>query len=667
MPVRPHPGTRTLRVFSVLCFAAALAVAPLARAEPVSVKRADFPPATGPATTQIGVNLEGVADFSRSMMFADAMKSARKFGSVKEPWDEKADVDDKGWPTTDAGVVVMADIPVKPGDYAFSCTGRCQVGLASKGSVKNQAYNRSTNTTTATVTIPDGVNDLFLTFKNTNGGVKNIKLMRPGFSASSKEHFTKEFLALLAPFSTLRTMDLTLTNNSPIAEWSERATPDDATQGMGNGKGVAWEYVIELANQTRKDLWINVPDKASDDYVRQLARLFKEKLDKDRNLYVEYSNEVWNSIFKQTGRNHEAAKAEIAAGDTTLTDGGKDQNEYYWGWKRVSKRTVQIARIFREVFGEEAMNTRVRPVLASQSANPFMTRLQLEYIAKYHGEPAKYIYGIAGAPYFGPDRKISDKDDASVEELINSIKADPGYMKVMAAYAVLARYYRVHHLCYEGGLGIEGEKNLANKIKVNRDPRIAGALTDYLNTWYGTGGELFMYYNLTSMYTKWGCWGLTDTISVPPARQTPKYKAVAAFEKAPMPPLAVRVTAPGQILAWQFDINEGGGIENSRDGGKNLCYLGDGSTFYYLLNVQEPGDYKLTFQTAATAPGGKLAIDLSGTTVGEVETPVTGDTQAWKSTAPLDVKLEKGQLVLRMRVAKSGMNIRSITFEKAAS
>ena len=38
----------------------------------------------------------------------------------------------------------------------------------------------------------------------------------------------------------------------------------------------------------------------SADYVREFARLVKGKLDPERRVYVEYSNEVWNGQFQQS-------------------------------------------------------------------------------------------------------------------------------------------------------------------------------------------------------------------------------------------------------------------------------------------------------------------------------------------------------------------------------
>ncbi len=654
-----------LRKFAV-CLAAGLsllAAIGVRAAEPIVVP-AGMMPATAGGKPQMGINLEQVVDYAHSMMFVDTIKSGRRFGSPTAPWDEKAAVDEHGWPTQDAGIVVMADVTVPPGDYTFSCTGTCALGLINtKGSVRNLAYNRDTNTTTATVAIDPGSTNLFLSLRNTGTGAKNIRLLRPGYALNTDQVFTKEFLAAIAPFSAMRTMDFTRTNDTDVSDWKDRPLPDDALQT--SKRGVAWEFAIQLANQTKKDLWINVPDRATDDYVKQLAQLFKDKLDPERAVYLEYSNEVWNNTFRQSGRNLEAAKAEVAAGDHKLNDGGKDDNQYYWGWKRVSKRLLEMTAIFKQVMGEESINTasktsgRIRPVLASQSANPFMTRMQVEFIQKYYGPPSQYIYGIAGAPYLGPDDKIANGESATVDALIKATNAHGWVKDVTMQYLMLAREYGVHHLCYEGGLAVDGEKNLEAKIGWNKDPRIAQIGKDYFDMWYGQGGELFMYYNLCGPWGKYGAWGLTDDIHV----QTTKMKAILDYINAPAPPISMGAAVPGTILAWQFTANVGGGVENSADGGKNLAYLQDGNTFEYLLNVKEPGDYVLTMQ-ASGGDEARLELSLSGTSLGTVKPVNTGNGQKWDSSEPIALKLERGQLVLLVRVSRANVNVRSFTFTK---
>ena len=78
-----------------------------------------------------------------------------------------------------------------------------------------------------------------------------------------------------------------------------------------------------------------------------------------RKVYVEYSNEVWNGQFKQYKQNDAAAKAEVAAGENTLNDGGRDTNVHYWARKRVAKRSVEMKKLLGD-------DPRIRVVLASQ-------------------------------------------------------------------------------------------------------------------------------------------------------------------------------------------------------------------------------------------------------------------------------------------------------------
>jgi len=58
-------------------------------------------------------------------------------------------------------------------------------------------------------------------------------------------------------------------------QWGDRKLPDDASQQalttINKRGGACWEHVIEIANRTRTDPWINVPVSASRDYVIQLA------------------------------------------------------------------------------------------------------------------------------------------------------------------------------------------------------------------------------------------------------------------------------------------------------------------------------------------------------------------------------------------------------------
>jgi hypothetical protein len=81
--------------------------------------------------------------------------------------------------------------------------------------------------------------------------------------------------------------------------WPGRTLPTDATQMQPAGGGVAFEWMIMLANTLGVDPWVNIPHNADDAFVRGLATLLKERVDEQRTTYVEFSNEVWNFGFEQ--------------------------------------------------------------------------------------------------------------------------------------------------------------------------------------------------------------------------------------------------------------------------------------------------------------------------------------------------------------------------------
>ena len=77
---------------------------------------------------------------------------------------------------------------------------------------------------------------LNLAFKNTDGGLKDIKLLRPGYDGDA-QIFTSEFFDALQPFDAIRFMDYLRTNNSLDREMGRslqsrpmRSTPSKAAR-----------------------------------------------------------------------------------------------------------------------------------------------------------------------------------------------------------------------------------------------------------------------------------------------------------------------------------------------------------------------------------------------------------------------------------------------------
>jgi hypothetical protein len=105
-------------------------------------------------------------------------------------------------------------------------------------------------------------------------------------------------------FRILRFMDWLSTNHSAnaIVSWADRPTRD---RKPTEAEGARWETIVELANTVRRDPWINIPVRANDDYVRNLATLLRDTLDPALAVYVEYSNEIWNGTFDQFAINRD--------------------------------------------------------------------------------------------------------------------------------------------------------------------------------------------------------------------------------------------------------------------------------------------------------------------------------------------------------------------------
>src|SRR5438552_3360890 len=87
-------------------------------------------PARAQSAIELGINLESANDWSRSLMFADAMKQARPWGKVSNLTDTSVSIDGDGWPTQDAGVIIISPVdsappaPYVPGAFKLSFTGR---------------------------------------------------------------------------------------------------------------------------------------------------------------------------------------------------------------------------------------------------------------------------------------------------------------------------------------------------------------------------------------------------------------------------------------------------------------------------------------------------------------------------------------------------------------
>jgi hypothetical protein len=472
---------------------------------------------------------------------------------------------------------------------------------------------------TADFVLPAGrFQNAVLRFRQTSGGVRNVRLLRPGYSLTNTPTFTDAYKQMLGPFGVLRFMGPLNTNSAPaypsVTAWSSARCPRRTRTAAGRGRGIAWEYVTQLATETGKDVWINVPIAANDDYVTNLAAFLRDRLPPTAKVYVEYSNEVWNGGFAQAAWNRSAAIAEVSGEgpfDQNVGDWRDDpNNQTYWGHKRVARRLIQVSRIFRQAFGETGLSVqspaaRVRPVLASQTGNPYVLDLQLLYTERYFGPPSDYFYGVAGAPYFALGG-IASSTSLTVDQILNQFRAsiDGGVRTGMRSFTTMASFYGLRSLVYEGGpddvasssdpVGFSQQA----KYDAQYDPRMAGIVGDYLRTWGAVGGDLFMYFGDCSGFTRYGPWGLTED---PGQLDVPKYTGLLSFMAGAQPPMTdgTRLSSDGPAFtaAPEFADSIGGrATVNTAAATPYLSGITPITHFDYLLNVAETGIYRVSVE-----------------------------------------------------------------------
>lgn len=491
----------------------------------------------------VGMNLSGIADWSSQWPFVDAFKTSRDWIPQRQgaAWGEGGTLKltREGWiASLEAGqtaeTVMMIGKNFPSGKYTLLYEGEGKLDFAFDTA---KIISQSPGKMTVDVTIDEEGVFLRILATNPNNPIRNIRFIMPGFETTYQtQPFHPVFLERLKPFKTLRFMDWGATNNSKLVNWGDRTTPTSATQSSGNG--VALEHLIQLANTLKIDPWFTLPAQASDDYVRNFAVMVRDRLDPSLKVHVEYSNEVWNSQFSQ-------AKY---AGERGL-ERRLDDNSWGAGLRYYSERSVEIFKIWEDVFGSNRKPRLVR-VLAGQAFNPWTAEQILGWKDAYkHAD----VYAIA--PYFdglGDDDKdgSSNINDArNVNTTINltpdqiidgMIQEMPTEIKAMFdGNATVAKRFGVSLVAYEGGAHLTSYQFPDDKVAkmtalftaVNRHPRMREVYKAYLNQWKQSGGKLFNQFTDVAAPSKWGFWGALEYQNQE-ISTAPKYLGLTDFIRA---------------------------------------------------------------------------------------------------------------------------------------
>lgn len=315
----------------------------------------------------MGINLAGAVDYGSEWPFVNIYKYSRMWithnhpdwtgGVPWDPWDTQLSnqipMDENGYPTHVPFAVSNGDtaqvvrtvwantFQLPEGEYVLLYDGEGEIDFWGDAQITSSQPGRIT----MQLTHDGGLMAMELMESQLGNHVRNIRLLLPGTEETYEtQAWTQEWLDKLEPFKTLRFMDWGLTNGSELRNWEDRPGEDDFSYTI---KGIPYEKWIEICNLKQADAWICVPHAADDAFITEMATMFRDQLDPDLKIYVEYSNEVWNWIFPQAHY-------------------GLDSLDQSLLWpERLGPKIADVMQIWTDVFGAES--DRLVRVLATQN------------------------------------------------------------------------------------------------------------------------------------------------------------------------------------------------------------------------------------------------------------------------------------------------------------
>jgi hypothetical protein len=480
------------------------------------------PPSTPTVSSWLGTNVDA------DLPYADVTYLMTGFNTAA------AQLDANGYPVAGASGTSSTDLgfQLPSGTYDISYVGTGTLAVSGIGSLVGSWQTvAGEQRAQVKITGTPGNFGQFLTLTVTNTGaqtVTGIHLYLPGIDYDATVPFNPQFVATLTPFRAMRFMGWMDTNDSKLADWSDRP----ASSHFGASPyGVPYEFIAELINETGKDGWINVPELATSSFITEFATFMATNLDFTRiaaarqaagfttpcQLIVENSNETWNTGFTAYATFLAAANANASrytgtysgtygpswmSGDADLMRVGQYEAD----------RLVTIGQAFTQAFQAVGHADAVAPVLSGWALGAVYGDVGLSFIQANYGAPKNYVTYVALAPYFDT---ADDTTTGSLTTLFPALQANITSMDaVFQDFEKLATQYGVTIAGYEGGQSLTGTTNEPIKHLAQFDIRMYQTYGQYLTFWkqhFTT--SLFMHFTLAgtpgepeNIY-QYGFWG----------------------------------------------------------------------------------------------------------------------------------------------------------------
>lgn len=306
---------------------------------------------------------------------------------------------------------------------------------------------------------------------------------------------------------------------------------------------------------------------ASEDYSRELARLFRARLNPSLRIFLEHGNEVWNPLCRNCyDFNRAAALADSRTAGNPIADDGDVRPEIL-SVRRQLRRTVRAVQIFAGQFGREEVHRRIFGVFSWWTIQPSQCRNALAWRRRAYGEPDEWIYGLAHTHYFNIQ---GASNTASPEESLAILRRSiDGFSRWDSQLDEIAREFRIRRLVYEGGPDTGGGStvNVASRIEAHRLPGMAElVLYDIRDNFFEKSGDIYSYCSHCGPCSRYGCWGATEDIASLDTSTMQALMTLAGPQPEPRPELfwnPVRFDtriAPGSLVVVRGENLAAGGF-----------------------------------------------------------------------------------------------------------
>ena len=489
---------------------------------------------TDAPNARLGINLAAIKNYSTELPFVDLFRMAGSWVSQhkKGKWGDgpTLEIDEHGWvkrlePDCIAIAIVcgIKGNHYPSGDYTVLYDGDGELVF------RNAASNKDiVSKTLGKIVVKVNANKPFhieIVKTNPLDYIRNIRVIMPGFESDyASNPWHPKFIKRWSGIACIRLMDFMMTNNSTQISWDDRPKLTDASFAKN---GVPLELMLDLANRLEADPWFCMPHLADDAYIKQFAQMVKANLRPNLHAWVEYSNEVWNNVFKQTQYANQKGQELSFMGQSSSA------TAHYYAY-----RSMQIFDIWQAVYGA---NTSYVRVLASQAANTYLAESIISF-----KNAAKQADVLAIAPYVSVNITPRNKGALAVNEVAawNLDKlfehifavAMPKSQQWMQQNKKVTDRYGLKLVAYESGQHLVGALGTENNdaitklfTEANADPRMGEVYSQNLNAWAQAGGDLICSYNSVGKWSKWGSWGLLQYYDDSP---TAKFKAVLDWAKS---------------------------------------------------------------------------------------------------------------------------------------